>query len=601
MTTPRNGTREGTSATAHPDAPPDRRVEGFAYWAAWSLFFVGFAFAAGLRAVVPLETLQRFPGGVNIYLFLTQDLVWLGITAALLPIAWTLATRGFPSAPRPRFTSDRRAVLAIVVVFAATAALGVETVHHRYALSLDEFLARFQARALLSGHLFAPIRAGWQDFARALQPVFMRYDLEAGVWGPGYRHGNALMLAAFGAAGWMPWTHVVTGSLALVVFGRLCRKLWPDRPWVAAAGVFLLASSPQVWVTAMTSYAMTPHLLLTLVWVALYSRDDMKGHLGALAIAPLAIGLHQFHIHPLIALPFLSWLVVDRRWKLAAVYAAWYSVWVLVWIMWRDLLIDTASARGTGPEATFVLARVIRLWVASRSPVDVIFAAVNFFRFLAWQNIALAPLVLVGLHYMRSAPRMVRAGVWSTVLLLVPHLMLMPSQGHGWGYRYLHPALGFLVLLGLHGAVRVSRRAGWDGAPVFTRALAALALASLIAIPLRAVQVESFVRPFAAASARIEQSTAEVVVVDDQALWFGVDLVRNDPLLDHPPFVMAGGVLSEVQARELCQERSVEIVGPTELEHLGMTTLPKGPASLPTALVRCAISGPGSRLESAKQ
>lgn len=576
-----------------PEPPPagtGLRVETVAYLGAWALFVLGLAFGVTLEAIVPLERFQRFPAGVNIYLFLTQDLVWLGLGALLLPAAWAVGRRGrWLEIPPGRFL-HRWWLWGTILGFAITATVGVDLVYERYALSLDEFLARFQAEALLSGHLFAPLREGWADYARALQPIFMRHDLEAGVWGPGYRHGNALVLAMFDAFGLVPWAHVVTATLALVMMGRLCRRLWPDRPRTVVAGVFLLASSAQVWVTAMTSYAMTPHLLLSLVWVELYLRDDFRGHLGALAIAPLAIGLHQFHIHPLIALPFLAWLVVDRRWRLAAVYGVWYALWIVLWIMWRDLLGHGGGA-DAAPETTFVLARITRLWMAGRTQAGLVFGAVNFFRFMAWQNLALVPLMLAGALSFRSASRAVRTAAWSTVLLLLPHVLLMPTQGHGWGYRYLHPALGFLVLIGIHGAVEISGRTATDRSRVFLRSVVALAAVSLAALPLRGVQVRRFVAPYAAGSARIERSDAEVVVVDDRRIWFGIDLVRNDPLLEYPPHVMAASVLTPARTGALCAERTVEVIGASDLEPLGIPPMPApGSPELPPRFPGCGES-----------
>src|SRR3546814_2509369 len=71
---------------------------------------------------------------------------------------------------------------------------------------------------------------------------------------------------------------------------------------------------------SMTAYAMTAHFALNMVWLALFLRNDWKGHFGAAVVAFLAIGLHQLQFHPLFAAGFLFWIVLQRRWGLAAFY-----------------------------------------------------------------------------------------------------------------------------------------------------------------------------------------------------------------------------------------------------------------------------------------
>ena len=538
----------------------------------WStgVFVVGLVWGISLRTIVPITNFQAFPAGVGFFLFLTQDLAWLGFGAVAIPVGWALAPRRAPWHPLSTSLTPEQSVRITIAVFALTAALGVTLVYHGFALSLDEFLARFQAETILHGTVFPRIPEQWVPFAHALQPVFMRYDLDAALWGPGYLPGNGAILAVFRLVGALPWAHVITGSLALVVLARLCARTWPDEKWATFLGVFLLATSPQVWIAAMTSYAMTPHLLLSLAWVALYVRDDLWGHLGAFAVAPLAIGLHQINIHPLVVLPFLLWLPWDRRWRLAAGYAAWYAAWIAFWFFWQGFFLHADPGPAAGVEGAFMLDKIEGL-MGGHSMADLILWPLNLFRFVAWQNLAFVPLVLTGMLRLRRAPRLVRTGSWSVLLLLSSYVVLMPSQGHGWGYRYLHPVLGFLVLLGTYGAVTLVREAPADQRPGVARAIAVLGTLSLIALPLRGYQVERFVRPFAAAAAHIEGSGESVVIVDDRQIWFGVDLVRNDPSLRRAPYVMAMQALSNAQWRWLCDRFDPLVVGPQQLPALAVS------------------------------
>src|SRR3546814_1864300 len=61
------------------------------------------------------------------------------------------------------------------------------------------------------------------------------------------------------------------------------------------------------------------------------SSDLWKGHFGAAVVAFLAIGLHQLQFHPLFAAGFLFWIVLQRRWGLAAFYAVVYALIILFW------------------------------------------------------------------------------------------------------------------------------------------------------------------------------------------------------------------------------------------------------------------------------
>src|SRR3546814_7863742 len=108
----------------------------------------------------------------------------------------------------------------------------------------------------------------------------------------------------------------LTSPLCLAVgFGALwhiARKLVPGRPDAVLVTLLLAFSSTQLLVMSMTAYAMTAHFALNMVWLALFLRNDWKGHFGAAVVAFLAIGLHQLQFHPLFAAGFLFWIVLQR-------------------------------------------------------------------------------------------------------------------------------------------------------------------------------------------------------------------------------------------------------------------------------------------------
>jgi len=97
-----------------------------------------------------------------------------------------------------------------------------------------------------------------------------------------------------------------------------------------------------------------------------------------------------------------------------------------------------------------------------------------------------------------------------------------------------------------------------------------------VQIPVRAWQIERYVRPFAEAHEYIHHLDADVVIVDPTSSWYGIDLVRNDPFLrDSPKVVSAFGLRRELKA-ELAARFGprVHFVEPRELAQFGIPTFP---------------------------
>jgi hypothetical protein len=145
--------------------------------------------------------------------------------------------------------------------------------------------------------------------------------------------------------------------------------------------------------------------------------------------------------------------------------------------------------------------------------------------------------------------------VFGVLLTLLVTLVIVPSQTHGWGYRYMHGLLGSVCLI-----------AAWTWAQLIdalapevrARAMNALALACalslLVLAPLRAWQAWSYVRPYARASAQIQSAKSDVVIIDDDSdIQFNSGTVtRNDPFLLRTPKVMALAAMNAASVRRLC-------------------------------------------------
>jgi hypothetical protein len=104
-------------------------------------------------------------------------------------------------------------------------------------------------------------------------------------------------------------------------------------------------------------------------------------------------------------------------------------------------------------------------------------------------------------------------------------------------------------------------------------------LSLVVLLPWRAYQVHGFVAPYAAASEAIRQAGADVVIVDPTNIWFGQDLVRNDPFLRRPPKVLSLPKLDEARLTDLCRRYDVAIFDRDDAGKLGIRLVPALPAT----------------------
>jgi hypothetical protein len=185
----------------------------------------------------------------------------------------------------------------------------------------------------------------------------------------------------------------------------------------------------------------------------------------------------------------------------------------------------------------------------------------------SWQT-PVVPLLLVAAAFgWRRLPPFGRDLFAGLAFTFVFYSFFPIGQGHGWGYRYLYGVLGNVVLLAAFG-FEMARERLWR-----PRALVALSVASAVAlqIPVRAVEAERFVRPFARALDYVQTVPQPVLIVDPRIAWYAQDLVRNSPFLDNQPKVMNGGRLPPIRRQELEQQfpGGVRDLRPDELRRLG--------------------------------
>ena len=545
------------------------------------LCFIGFVIGLGLNLVHDDILFLERKGTITHYLFRNHDTIWFGLcTAFTLLLLWAARSGRLSIADRlwpPVAFDPVPAIAALVFAFAAA---GTYLIYHGYGLSLDEFMAGFQAAIFREGRLLAPLPTEWKDFAKPLQPIFAFHDPAHGLWGSHYRPVAAAIRALFSLISLGTLTNAVLTAASVVLVAAIARRLWPEQREAALLAAVLLASSPQVLITGMTPYAMPAHLFLNLLWLWLFLRDDRLGHLLAPWVGVAAVGLHQVHNHALFVLPFMLALLFSKRWRLALYYGAIYTVGHLLWIFWHDLAVwvtlsGVRAETGAGAGVAYLAQATARFELPSLN--DISLMTVNLLRLVGWQNPVFLPLAFVALRRWPDAPPVVRQLAWGLVLSMVPSLLILSNQMHGWGFRFLHGLLGNMMLIAAYGWIQITTadRSGTATAEIRRLITAFTAVTILIAVPLRAFQVEQFVRPFAESTGYIESLPQEVALIDFPAIWFGEDLVRNDPYLRNTPKVVALHLLSPEQLRHLCDRYTVTVVTQADLAGFGIKRSPR--------------------------
>src|SRR5207253_1052663 len=127
------------------------------------------------------------------------------------------------------------AAVAAALAVAVIALAGAQIVYRGYALSLDEFMATFDAAIFRHGRLAAPIDPQWRPFADGLQPIFRLRIPGNPVFMSTYLPVNAAIRAAFDLVGAPALANALLAGVAVIATYGVGRRLWPERPDAAVA------------------------------------------------------------------------------------------------------------------------------------------------------------------------------------------------------------------------------------------------------------------------------------------------------------------------------------------------------------------------------
>jgi hypothetical protein len=453
-------------------------------------------------------------------------------------------------------------VVAFTLVLLGLCWAGRHLIYFDHNLSRDEQMADFDAYIFVHGRIFWPIALFWRPLAAALNQIFILPIGDHEGWVSGYLPINAAIRAVVGTFVSPALASPLLVCVGAIALWRVSLRLWPDSPSTRAVVLILYAGSSQVIITGMTAYAMTAHLALDLIWLALFLQNKKVSHVGAVFIGFMATGLHQPLFHPLFVLPFMWLLISERRLQLVAFYGVSYGLICAFWFIWPIWV----SAHGLTPmpphmgEGVDDLTRFLNL-IHAPNAESLWLMALNLIRFITWQHLLLLPLVAIGLGsaWRVSLGRAIVVGFFLPIPVM---LILLPYQGHGWGYRYVHGVIGNACLLGGYGwyalevhGLTLRRALAWTSAATF-----------LLVLPIRGYMAHQMVAPFAHISRMIATSGADLVIVEDNAAPFANDVVVNQPDLSNRPIRLRASELRPGDMKDLCAFGSVAFIDAPQLQ-----------------------------------
>lgn len=509
----------------------------------------------GFACLVQIASLGAENGGLSWFLFLRQDIAALVLVVIMLILMRTASV----------YQEETRfhwlAVVPLPLIGAAGLVFlcwaGRYLILQDYDLSRDEQMAHFDAWILSRGQLFWQLPPEWQGTnAHALNLMFMLPIGDGEAWVSNYLPINAALHAFIGIVATPALTGPLLAGLGLLALWDVTRQIWPGRSDATLVAMLLYLLSAQIFFTAMTAYAMTGYLAFNLIWLALFLRNQPWSHGAAILIGFLATGLHQPLFHPLFIAPFLAVLLCRCEYRTLAIYLGAYAAIGLFWFVW-PLWLSAHAVHPAPADAGGGIGFIERiLHIATFPDISALWLlTLNILRFISWQHMLFLPLLIAGLCFAwRERNDLARALTIGLVIPLPLLLVLLPYQGHGWGYRYLHPVLGNAILLCVYGWFRLGG-VRILASPMLIASAATLALV----IPIHGWQVGQMIAPYAAVDRVIQASGARFAVINENAAPFASDLVINTPDLSNRPVRLLGGELSPSRREEVCSEHVIFI------------------------------------------
>lgn len=525
-------------------APSGRRIPG----AAPGVGLLVVATLAGGALCLWMLSAGILPRGVftPIFEFLLNNYDRPASRVSLMLVLAALLLAPFSAGMQHVAESFARNPWKVAALCAAAMALAARLVYHAHPLSMDEYSVWFQSRVFASGALTGSFPPQWLDYL--IPPPFQGYFLIAsrstGAVASAYWPGFALLMAPFSALGVEWLCNPVLAGLLLVATARTCELLFPNESGVAGWAMLFSLASPAFVAHAISFYAMTALLLANLVFLWGFLAPSPRRLFMSGVVGSAALVMHNPVPHLLFAAPWVVWFLLGRPpWRQWAALALGYAPLVLLlgvgWALLKARLsggTETAgmlalsdsvdyhiSAAFSAPNAAILwqrLAGMIKLWI--------------------WAVPGLLVLAAMGFALRRDQVQVRLLGA-SALLSFAGYFFVPYDQGHGWGYRYFHPAWSILAVFAAVAVATHARRIGPHPRWTLPGVSGALVVASLaVLVPLQMRNIDSFIGAMLSQAPSVPEDRPSIVFLYPNAGFYVMDLVQNDPFLRNRSLRMAG-------------------------------------------------------------
>ena len=453
---------------------------------------------------------------------------------------------------------SRRWLVAGAVFLVCT--IGSLNVYRMAAISGDEYANVIQTKVFSRGTFFGV----WPPaLATRMAPIELANRILVADDGSGriitsYQPAFAFFAAPFERAGLRFLVNPLIAAGIVLLAGLSAWRLW-RQAWLAGLSMLLMASCVSVVGFGMGSFATNFILLLHLLFLFFFIRGTPWSMVAAGVVGGIALHTGNQIPQLLVALPAFFLLIRARRYRDVACLALPYLPFVAAFSFgWTGLVQGVShvhrqeAASGLGSAATELawLGEHLK-WPTFRQFLQ---DGMSLLRFALWAVPGLIGLAGLGLlssvsknrhHQDRSEVvalaenegRIIQLSALQLSALQLSafalagavgfYFMFPLNQGHGWGYRYLHPALGFMLILGLSRVVREG-----PSSRVVTWLMVSASLSLALLLPLRISQISGFVAERLALLPCLPEEQTQICFVDSSKIYWGPDLIQNEPFLD---------------------------------------------------------------------
>jgi hypothetical protein len=393
----------------------------------------------------------------------------------------------------------------------------------RFPLSLDEYCNYLQSFLFSKGRLFGQLPQSLiSERASVLNHFLISND--SGRWYSPYLPVYSGMLSFFTVVdvGLGP---LVFHLLTLLGLWRLLTTVCKFDTKAARITLLLVSTSPQLFVTPLTLYSSVGHLCVNTWWLVCL-KSHSKLHIVACAvIGSLALGLHQPHVHLLFASPFLMCLLIDKYYtKFALLIVAYAVAAVLGLNYWGDIGKDVSSI-GVNffdlPSGRTLGIQLIYCWYLC-----------------SWLALPCIPLFFWAVRHVFRKPKLdfITQCIFCSLVHAGFYIFFVPDQGHGWGYRYMYPALVSVFVVCGYAIDKLFYSEYKYQLLYFISAGSLITL--FLLLPIRIFQASSLIRTQSQMYYLLADLGLKYVVLDTNAVWYGGDLIRNEFFEDGRSVVM---------------------------------------------------------------